>query len=64
MALVLIVLAAWVAVDALLLGTWLALVARRKRTQARAGVRAAERYANRAPSPRPAARGQQARSAI
>ena len=43
---VLIALMAWLALDVLLLGCWLALTARRKRLQVRTMVRAAERYAN------------------
>ncbi len=46
MPVVLIALMAWLVLDVLLLGSWLVLMARRKRLQVRAMVRAAERYAN------------------
>lgn len=46
MPVVLIVLLAWFALDALLVGGWLALVARDRRLRVRAMVADAERYAN------------------
>jgi hypothetical protein len=46
MPVVLIAFAAWLALDVLLLGGWLAVAARRRRLEVRAMVRSAERYAN------------------
>jgi hypothetical protein len=46
MPVVLIALGAWLVLDVVLVGGWLALAARGRRQEVRAMVRAAERYAN------------------